>query len=398
MTTVAEAQNSIFSFAKTFGTESVTLEKSFGRILTPPIRADRDYPPFNRSMMDGYAVQSADFQADKNRSLPVREYIHAGSVGEQTVISGTCSKIMTGAPLPAGADAVVRVEDTHEENGVVTFRIEAIRAGQHIAQRGEDARHGEVLLGGNQWITPPIVSVLALTGNTQVLVARLPRIGIISTGNEIVSVSAPILPHQIRDSNAWALRGLLSTYQITDVATTLAVDDKATMRQSIAGFLAEKDIILLSGGVSRGDADYVPEVLQSLGVQQVFHRVRIKPGGPLWFGVTTGGKAVFGLPGNPVSVQVAGKLFIEPYLRMCFGLPRLFPLGLPFLENRTKKTPFDEFFPCQLITQKGRTGVQPVRYNSSGDSTATAKSNGIAWQPAETEHLYPDDLVQFYEW
>jgi molybdopterin molybdotransferase len=398
MTTVSAAQNSILSFAKAFGTESVALENAFGRILTQAIHADRDYPPFHRSTMDGYAVQSADFLEKGMTVLRVLERIHAGNVGQQTVTSGTCSKIMTGAPVPAGADAVIRVEDTQEENGTVAFRISGIRAGQNIARQGEDAQKDATLLPGNQLITPQVAGVLAVTGNATVTVARLPRVGIISTGNEVVSVGSPILPHQIRDSNAWVLRSFFARYQITEVTTTLAADDKATLQQTVAGFLAEKDIILLSGGVSKGDADYVPEVLLSLGVQQVFHRVRIKPGGPIWFGTTPDGKVVFGLPGNPVSVQVACKVFIEPYLRTCFGLPLLSPLVLPFVGNRTKKTPFDEFFPCQLVTYNGQTAVQAVRYNSSGDIAATAQSDGIVLQPAETEQLTEGNLVQFYEW
>ncbi len=398
MTTVAAAQTSILSFAKTFGSETVALEKAFGRVLTKPLVADRDYPPFNRSTMDGYAVQSADFLEKGLTQLRVLEYIYAGAVGNQEVISGSCCKIMTGAPVPAGADAVIRVEDTSESDGVVTFTVPGIRAGQNIAKQGEDAQNGDVVLPAGKLITPQVAGVLAVTGQAQVNVARLPKIGIISTGNEVVSVGSPILSHQIRDSNAWVLRSFFASYQITDIATTLAIDEKATLQQTVAGFLAEKDIILLSGGVSKGDADYVPEVLQALGVNQVFHRVRIRPGGPIWFGTTSDGKAVFGLPGNPVSVQVASKVFIEPYLRACLALPPVLPLLLPFAGNRTKKTPFDEFFPCQLITQNGQTAVQPVRYNSSGDIAATAKSDGIVLQPAEVETLTENTLVPFYYW
>jgi len=398
MTTVAEAQNCILNLAKTFGSESVDLANAYGRVLLSSIPADRDYPPFNRATMDGYAVQSTDFWEDKSTALRVLEYIHAGNPGMQPLRPGTCSKIMTGAPVPPGADAVIRVEDTREENGIVHFAITDIRVGQNIAQCGEDARQGDILLSGNQLITPQVAGVLAVAGQSQVMVARLPTVGIVSTGNEIVSVGSAILPHQIRDSNAWALRGFFARYGITDVATSIAIDDKCALRDTVAGFLAQKDIILLSGGVSKGDADYVPEVVQSLGVQQVFHRVRIKPGGPLWFGVTSTGKAVFGLPGNPVSVQVASKVFIEPFLRTCLGLPLLPPMLLPFQGHRTKKTPFDEFFPAQLLTHNGQTGVQPVRYNSSGDIAATAHSDGIVWQPAGQETLVSDNLVSFYSW
>ncbi|MCU0353779.1 MAG: molybdopterin molybdotransferase MoeA, partial [Cytophagales bacterium] len=305
MTTVAEAQQFILAHARSFGTESVPLAAALGRVLAQPVIADRDYPPFDRATMDGYAVQSADFQHNAEVSLRLLERIHAGDTGTQIVETGTCSKIMTGAPVPSGADAVVRVEDTQLEGDQVRFTMTSVRGGQNIARRGEDAHQNDLLLNDNLLITPQAASVLAVTGHADVVVARLPTVGIVSTGNEVIPLGAPVLPHQIRDSNAWALRGFFATCQITDVTATLAADDKAALRDTVAGLLEQKDIVVLSGGVSKGDADYVPEVLQSLGVRQVFHRVRIKPGGPLWFGVTAGGKAVFGLPGNPVSVQVA---------------------------------------------------------------------------------------------
>ena len=398
MTTVSEAQHSICQQAKTFGSERVALAQAFGRVLVQPIRADRDYPPFNRATMDGYAVQSADFGTGNPSGLRITGYIAAGSAALFEVAAGTCSKIMTGAAVPPGADAVIRVEDAQAENGRAFFSVDTVKAGQNIAKRGEDARQNDILISGNQLITPQVVSVLAVAGRHEVEVARLPKVGIVSTGNEVVPVGVLVLPHQIRDSNAWAMRGFLHRYGITDVTVVLAADDKAALAQAVAGLLLSEDTILLSGGVSRGDADYVPEVLQSLGVRQVFHRVRIRPGGPLWFGVALGGKAVFGLPGNPVSVQVGCKLFVEPYLRACFGLPMPVPVYFPMLESRMKKTPFDDFFPCRLITEHGTTGVKPVRYNGSGDIAATLHSHGIALQPAAAEHLAANAPVAFYAW
>ena len=398
MTTVSEAQNSIRQQAKTFGYERVALGQSFGRVLVQPIRADRDYPPFNRATMDGYAVRAADFDGGNPSGLRIIEYIPAGSAALLEVGAGTCSKIMTGAAVPPGANAVIRVEDAHAENGRFFFSADTVKAGQNIAKRGEDARQGDLLITGNQIITPQVASVLAVAGQREVEVARLPRIGIVSTGTEVVPVGMPVLPHQIRESNAWAMRGFLHRCGITDVTAVLAADNKAALAQAVAGLLLSEDTILLSGGVSRGDADYVPEVLQSLGVRQVFHRVRIRPGGPLWFGVAPGGKAVFGLPGNPVSVQVGCKMFVEPYLRACFGLPMLTPVYFPLLESRTKKTPFDDFFPCRLITEHGTTGVEPVRYNGSGDIAATQHSHGIAMQPAAAEHLPQYTPVAFHAW
>ncbi len=398
MTTFAEAQNLILEQARPFKAEQVALVDAIDRILAQPIYADRDYPPFNRAMMDGYAVQSADFGQQTAPELQIIEYLPAGRTALQTITSGTCAKIMTGAPVPEGADAVVRIEDTHAVNKQVSFLINAVKPGQNIAYQAEDAEQGSLLLARNHLITPQIMSVLAVTGNKEVTVLKPPSVGIVSTGNEVVSVENHIQSHQIRDSNAWVLRSFLRKYQITNVEAVLVADSKRAISQTIQRILAEKDIVFVSGGVSKGDADYVPEVLQSLGVQQIFHRVRIKPGGPIWFGITADGKAVFGLPGNPVSVQVGCKVFIEPYLRACFGLASLSPLFLPFLETRSKKTSFDEFFPCELVTHDDSTSIRPVRYNSSGDISATAHSEGIAWHPAATEQLTPQTPIAFYAW
>jgi molybdopterin molybdotransferase len=155
---------------------------------------------------------------------------------------------------------------------------------------------------------------------------------------------------------------------------------------------------VLSGGVSKGDADYVPEVLHALGVKQIFHRIQIKPGAPLWFGVLPNGGVVFGLPGNPVSVQVACRLFIEPYLRTCFGIKLREPVILPFQGTKLKKTKFDEYFPCKIATDSTFSGLVPLRNNSSGDIAATLGSDGIALHPHDTEELAEGMPVKFYFW
>jgi molybdopterin molybdotransferase len=160
----------------------------------------------------------------------------------------------------------------------------------------------------------------------------------------------------------------------------------------------DKEVIVLSGGVSKGDADFVPEVLQSLGVKQIFHRIQIKPGAPLWFGTLPNSGVVFGLPGNPVSVQVACRLFIEPYLRTCLGLQLREPIILPFLGEKLKKTKFDEYFPCKIVTDTTSSGLLPLRNNSSGDIAATLGSDGIALHPHTLEILTPSTPVKFYFW
>jgi molybdopterin molybdotransferase len=397
MTTVANAIQLITAQAKSFGTQKVSIHEAFNRILAQEVVADRDYPPFNRATMDGYAIQSADFLEKKLTRLQVLENLFAGGVATQQVISGTCVKIMTGAPAPQGADTIIRVEDTRQEGETVYFTNIVIKKGQNIASQGEDAKQGDILIAKNQIIDATVMSGLAVTGQAEVLVEKLPEIAIISTGNEIVPVGQPVLPHQIRDSNTFAIKSFFSRYQILSPATILAPDSKTALTEAIRSVL-DKDILVLSGGVSKGDADYVPEVLLSLGVKQIFHRIQIKPGAPLWFGILPNGGAVFGLPGNPVSVQVACRLFIESYLRTCFGTQSREPMVLPFLSNKTKKTKFDEYFPCKIVTTSHTSGLVPLRNNSSGDIAATLGSDGIALHPYNIETLAENTPVQFYFW
>ena len=158
------------------------------------------------------------------------------------------------------------------------------------------------------------------------------------------------------------------------------------------------DIVILSGGVSKGDADYIPAVLQDCGVSEIFHKVKIKPGNPLWFGATQKGTVVFGLPGNPVAVQVSCKIFIEPYLRKCFQSAQIQPIYLPLFEKKKKRTKLDEFFPCQLSNKNNSTGLQPCRMNGSGDVAALIASDGIALHPTDQEELQAFDHIQFYSW
>ncbi len=397
MTSVAAAIQLITQQARTFGTEEVPIEDASGRVLAQDIVAERDYPPFNRSAMDGYAVQAADFIGRKEVRLQLLEKLHAGKVATQEVTAGTCIKIMTGAPVPQGADAVVKVEDTREEGETVFFNTESIQSGQHIAKQGEDARQGDRVVSQGQLIDTPLSSVLAVTGTYRVKAEKLPTVAIISTGNEIMPVHADLLPHQIRDSNSYAVGSFFRKFGIVKITKALVRDDKESLRETIDRLL-ENDMLVLSGGVSKGEADYVPEVLKSLGVKEVFHRVRIKPGAPLWFGISDRGGVVFGLPGNPVSVQVACRIFIESYLRRCFGLEPVQPIYLPFKASRPRKTTLDEFFPGKILTEAYHSGLVPVRYNGSGDIAATLGSDGICLHPGGVEQLTEGMPVAFYPW
>ncbi|QHT70695.1 molybdopterin molybdotransferase MoeA [Rhodocytophaga rosea] len=397
MLSIQEAVNLIIAQATSFGIEQVSLDDALGRVLAENIYADRDYPPFNRATMDGYALQSTAFSEYNPDGFSLIEHLFAGSIAQKEVVAGTCIKIMTGAPVPAGADAVIRVEDSRREGDKVYFNTNNMKPWLNIARQGEDARQGNLIIPKDQLITTQIVSGLAVTGKAQVQVAKTPDVAVLSTGNEVRQVGMEVLPHQIRDSNTFAIRYFLKKFHIHSPASHLVADNKQDLKTTLQQHL-NADIIILSGGVSKGDADYVPEVLASLGVQQVFHRVKIKPGAPLWFGKLPAGGVVFGLPGNPVSVQVGCKVFIESYLRTCFNLPQQQPLILPFLVSKNKKTPFDEYFPATILTKNAISGIAPTPYNSSGDVAATLNSDGIALHPESIDALTENTPVQFLYW
>jgi len=215
--------------------------------------------------------------------------------------------------------------------------------------------------------------------------------------NEIVPVDSSILPHQIRDSNSYALKSFLRQYAINNVSAIHVTDDKNKLQDAIKNLL-NTNILIISGGVSKGDADHIPEVLQSLGVKEIFHRVKIKPGAPLWFGVMPGGGVVFGLPGNPVSVQVAFKVFIEPFIRKCFEMETIQPMYLPLFNDKKKKTKLDEYFPCKFSVKNNTTGITSIKMNGSGDIIATLGSDGIALHSENMEEIKENTVLEFYKW
>jgi molybdopterin molybdotransferase len=392
MITVKEAQSLIQQQAKNFGKEELSLSESQGRVLAEDIEADRDYPPFHRAAMDGYALRSEDFAAGL-REFFVIEEIYAGAIATKKIGKGECYKIMTGASTPVEADSIIRVEDTDQQNNKVTFNTDQLKKGQNIAKKGEDRKEGELVLQKNTLLRAPEIASLAVLGKTKIAVHKLPKVTIISTGDEVIAAGEPVLEHQIRDSNSYAVEGFLKNYNIPLSGRKLVKDNKEALEKAVNEFL-DSDILILSGGVSMGDADYVPEVLKTAGVEKIFHKVALKPGKPLWFGKSKKG-VVFALPGNPMSVQVAFKLFIEPFLRTCFELPPMMELKFPFGTTRKKKVKFDEYFPC--VIENG-SAIKPVTFNGSGDVTSILYSDGLVLQEGEREEIKEGEIVKFLFW
>lgn len=387
---VKEARELVLAEARGFGMEDTDLSDISGRVLATAISADRNYPPFNRSAVDGFAISAADLET--HASFRIIEEVHAGAVAEKVLTPGTAIRIMTGAPVPESADAVVKVEDTIISNGFVQFTVRDVKRWANIAREGEDVKRGMVVLPENTLCTPPVLAILASLGTNRTSVHRLPVVSIISTGNELKDPGAEVLPYQIRDCNFFSLQGFFKSYGINPLRTGIVPDTKALLKEAVTGALSS-DILIISGGVSMGEADFVPGVLEECGVRKVFHKTAIRPGKPVWFG-RVGNTAVFALPGNPFSCQVAFKVFIESYIRKCWGMPEVPVPELPLGILKKKKTSFDEYFPCRIEGSS----LMPVSFNGSGDLFSIRHAQGIALHAADKEALKEGDTVPFYFW
>lgn len=391
---------------KLAGVEEIDYRDAFGRVLAADLRADRDYPPFDRSMMDGFAVRSADLAANPRTQLQVVATVNAGDPAPQNAAApGNCVRIMTGAPVPAGYDAVVRVEDSLEDDTQVNVRVrfecDAPSPGKNIARRGEDLRSGQTMVAQSHRVDHAVMGALATTGNVRPIVHRPPRTAILTTGDELVDPSHAPQDHQIRASNGVVLAAQLQRYGIA-ARLEHRGDDRTAIEAALRELLDPQgygaELLLLTGGVSMGDRDFVPAALAAAGVRNVFHRINVKPGKPLWFG-TGEHTAVFGLPGNPFSVQVGCRIFVESYLRAAYRLPEAQVLQWPLCGGRRKQGDRHEFFPCRPFpTASGAMQLIEVAVNGSGDVRAGLGSTGLALHPVGQAEIAAGAAVSYYPW
>jgi len=360
-------------------TESVALDKSLQRILAEEIRADRPYPPFDRSIRDGFAVRSAE--VSPGAKLRCTGELKAGDTPQIFVTPGTCIQIMTGAAVPSGADAVMMIEQTHAEGDSIVFD-RSIEAGQHIVPRGREAAADEVLLRIGTRLGFAEIAVAAQVGAVQLSVFRKPRVAILSTGDEVVPAQTKPGHFQIRNSNAFSLAAQVSLHGGEPVVLTNAKDTEQDLREKILQGLHE-DMLLLSGGVSAGKYDLVEKVLRDLGAEFLFDAVAIRPGKPTVFAICQN-KPVFGLPGNPISTMVTFELFASLAVEMLSGAE---PAQLAFLEAHLaeplcEKTGLAHFLPARLDWSTAAPIVKPIRWQGSGDLAAVAKCNCFLYVPA----------------
>ena len=371
--------------------ETVPLEAVAGRILAEAVAADRDYPPFPRSARDGFAVRAADV-ADPPSKLRVLGQTRAGEPSRFTVGPGEAVEIMTGAPAPAGADAVVMVEHSRMDGEHVVLE-QSIAAGRNIVPQGSECAAGATILSPGVRLDFPQVAQLASVGCSKVSVFRRPGVTILSTGDEVMPVEASPASFQIRNSNAWSIAAQVRRCGGEPLVLPIAPDRLPETRDLIRRGL-EADMLILSGGVSMGKHDLVETALEELGAEIFITKVKIQPGKPFVFG-QVGEKPIFGLPGNPVSTMVTFELFARPAVELLAGSPAP---PLPFVEAPLAK-PFrhkpvlTRFLPARLAGDYFAATVEPIQWQGSGDVTSTAQANCFLVAPDSREAWEAGDRI-----
>jgi molybdopterin molybdotransferase len=379
MISVEEALEAVLRQARVLPAVEASAGAALGRTLAEDVASDVDSPPWDKALVDGYAVRAADV-ASGDAVLSVLEEVTAGKTPTREVSASHCTRIMTGAPLPSGADAVVLVERTEMlSDHRVRIRTTA-KPGQNVLQRAASMQRGQAVLRRGQTIRAIEMGVLAEVGRTHVHVVRPARVAILVTGDELVSAQhAPTGAH-IRNSNGPMLAALITEAGAEAIPLGIARDDEDDLREKIERGL-EADVLVISGGVSAGVVDLVPKSLVASGVQQVFHHVNLKPGKPLWFGATARALA-FGLPGNPVSTLVCFGLFVKPALARLQGQAvhaagRLATLAHDFEQRDARPT----YFPAVQSFDGDQTTVAPLPWRGSADLHALVAANCLAFFP-----------------
>jgi len=393
MLTVDEALELVLIRARPLPPRRLALGEAAGCLLAEDVAADLDLPPFRKALMDGYAVRAADVTGASCR-LRLGETISAGRMPGRPLAIGEAALIMTGAPLPEGADAVVMREQARPLPGgfVALEPARPVAPGLNWMPQGREMRSGEVVLRRGERLNPARIGLLAAVGRPEVTVTPRPRVIVVPTGDELVEPDRVPGPGQIRNSNAAMLRALARDCGAEAEAAPIAPDEPDALRAALETGLDRADVLLVAGGVSAGDRDLVPAALESLGVACLFHKVSMKPGKPLWFGAGPDrgaggpGPLVFGLPGNPVSGIVAFLLFVRPALRRLQGsnhqqsFPRPVSLSRPF----THRGPRPTYHPARLIarTGEGSPWVETMDWAGSADLRTVAGADGFAIFPA----------------
>jgi len=392
---VSAAEAAIFAEAPRLPIAKQSLRELTGAVLAEDIHMERDQPPFDRVTMDGIAFNSTG---------ALREFQIAGTQAAGTAplilaSASDCFEVMTGAQLPAGCDCVAPIERLTIANGVARIHDnQPLSPWLNVHRRGSDASAGAVILQAGQRLGSAEVAVLASAGYSHAHVRATPRIAVLSTGDELVEPGQPISSWQIRRSNSYALLASLQQHGFRRLTDAHLADDLSVLRSRLQTLLADNDVLVMSGGVSMGKFDYVPQVLTELGLRQVFHKIEQRPGKPLWFGVRDDGKAVYALPGNPVSTLVCLHRYVIPGLLQAMGLVSPGIEHISLQADMKTHSDLTVFTPVALHNEKGLTRAVPRPTQGSGDFISLLGTDGFVELPAAKGMIPAGTVVRLFRW
>jgi molybdopterin molybdotransferase len=380
MVSVEEAERLIFSQATSFGTETISIHDSLGRITAEELIADRDLPPYDRVTMDGIAMNFKAIEQGISK-FRITSIQAAGEMPREIAAMDECVEVMTGAALPFGADTIIRYEDLLIENDIAQLQAPKINKGQNIHFKGSDKMQGEVVVPVNTQITTSVIGIAASIGKTDIIVKRLPKCVVISTGDELIDIGDVPDFFQIRRSNVYCIEAILKQFLIQPDLLHIP-DDEEVINNELLRCLQHYDVILLSGGVSMGKFDLIPKALANLGVDKLFHKVQQRPGKPFWFGCRQQTK-VFAFPGNPNSTFLCLVRYFLPWLRLCLG--EITANYYAVLDETISFEPsLTYFLPVTIRMDKsGRLLAAPVKVNGSGDFSSLVHAAAFMELPAD---------------
>lgn len=396
MISVQQAEEIVLSQYQDYGKESISYDLVIGRVLAEDILADRDLPPFDRPTVDGIAIRFTSYE-EGFRSFNIKTIQSAGETSVAIDSEDQCIEIMTGAALDSTVDTVIRYEDITVDNGIATININ-IEKGQNIHLKGKDKKAGEILVKANQVITPAIIGIAASVGKTSLWVKKLPKIVIISTGDEMISPELTPTAFQLRRSNGVTISSVLEKYKIKADLIHLN-DDYEEIKKELSNCIDIYDILLMSGGVSMRKFDYLPQVCEELGIKKLFHKIKQRPGKPFWFGKSQNQKLVFAFPGNPVSVFMCLHRYFIPWLERSLEIPQSSPL-YAILENDIE-FPFSLQYFAQTklqINKQGQLIANIVDTNGSGDFSHLAETNAFVELPLEQNTFRKGEVYKVWQY